>query len=444
MGAAAATSLQLSTDIACWFLPATVIAALAAYRFQHASALVVLTAGACSIAGWALAADEQQHALDTPIRAVLDREFGGFDINTRGPGARHNPVRVRGVLVEDASNAGDLATLRMRLRNIDVGRGEERVDGQVTFSVGGDAAMSHVDEWTAGRTLAISATFRRPARYLNAGVGDFERDLALGGTTLFGSVKSTLLVHIVAQGSLAQEAAARVRHYVRGAVERWIAPHDAVSAAIVAAVLIGDRTGLPDDVRLRLQAAGTYHVIAISGGNIAILAAVSLCLLLVCGVVGRPAALVTLVVLIAYACVVSGGASVWRATVMAAVYLIARALDHRSPPWHAIGVAAERHLATRGERGQLAPAMRRVRPALAERRDRRDDQARVALMQRLDAEAEGIEAPCRRAFDQYIGVLCELEQQPTAGRRRVIERDAFLAGVKKEEERAGIGVRAAS
>ena len=36
----------------------------------------------------------------------------------------------------------------------------------------------------------------------------------------------------------------------------------------VTAVLIGDRTGLPDEIRTRLQAAGTYHVIAISGGNI--------------------------------------------------------------------------------------------------------------------------------------------------------------------------------
>ena len=34
-------------------------------------------------------------------------------------------------------------------------------------------------------------TFRRPARYLNDGVPDFERDLALDGTALFASVKSS-------------------------------------------------------------------------------------------------------------------------------------------------------------------------------------------------------------------------------------------------------------
>ena len=43
------------------------------------------------------------------------------------------------------------------------------------------------------------------------------------------------------------------------------------SAAVATAILIGDRTGLSDDDERRLQDAGTYHVIAISGGNIAIL-----------------------------------------------------------------------------------------------------------------------------------------------------------------------------
>jgi len=78
-----------------------------------------------------------------------------------------------------------------------------------------------------------------------------------------------------------------------------VAPHDAVSAAIVTAVVIGDRTGLPDEIRLRLQVAGTYHVITISGGNIAILAGLTLAMLLVCGVTGRPAAFVTLILLVA-------------------------------------------------------------------------------------------------------------------------------------------------
>src|SRR6185436_1225195 len=76
---------------------------------------------------------------------------------------------------------------------------------------------------------------------------------------------------------------------VRRAIAQWVAPHGTVAGAIVTAVLIGDRSGLPDEVRTRLQAAGTYHVIAISGGNIAILAAVILLALAISGISGRRA-----------------------------------------------------------------------------------------------------------------------------------------------------------
>jgi competence protein ComEC len=349
-------------------LAVVVTAAVAAYvcdwrRTFVAFAIVAFWWGAC-----ALASDARGGALHGPLRGVLDRRFGGFSIDTPGPGGRHDPVRVRGVLLEDASHAEDATALRMRVEEIALDGVTQHVAGDAVFSVSGlqrpgasrrpgaasgdvpptrrpgaafgGASADPAPAWVAGRTLAMMATFRRPARYLNEGVPDFERDLALSGTTLFGSVKSGLLVEVVARGSPMQEAAARVRGHVRRALDRWVTPHDPLSAAIAAAVVIGDRTGLPDDIRLRLQAAGTYHVIAISGGNIAILAGLSFGVLFLSGVAGRGAAVATLVLLVGYACVVTAGPSVWRATLMASLYLVARILDHRSAPWQAMAVAA--------------------------------------------------------------------------------------------------------
>ena len=109
---------------------------------------------------------------------------------------------------------------------------------------------------------------------------------------------------------------------------------------IASAVLIGDRTGLPDEVREALQAAGTYHVIAISGGNIAILATAATLLLLIVGIRGRGAAGAAIVVLTTYALIVTAGPSVWRATAMAMLYFTARAVDHRSGVWQTASVAA--------------------------------------------------------------------------------------------------------
>ena len=63
-------------------------------------------------------------------------------------------------------------------------------------------------------------------------------------------------------------------------------------------------------------------------------------MLVVCGVTGRPAALVTPILLVAYALVITAEPSVWRATLMAVLYLGARVIDHRSTPWHALAIAA--------------------------------------------------------------------------------------------------------
>ncbi len=299
-----------------------------------ALAIGFLTAGA------ALAADSHRHALHTPIRDLLNREYGEFLIDSLGPGGRHDPIPSRAVLIEDASQRDGFASLRAETIALHIRGAWQPVDGGVAITVNGAAAAEHVAEWRAGRTIEAPITYRRPARYLNEGVADFERDQALDGVTLLGTVKSGLLVDVVQTGGFIVEAGGIVRGHVRHAIGRWIAPHDSVSAAIASAVLIGDRTGLPDETREALQAAGTYHVIAISGGNIAILAAAATLLMAIVAIRGRRAACAAILILSCYALVVTAGPSVWRATLMAVLYFAARAIDQRTGGWQTLSVAA--------------------------------------------------------------------------------------------------------
>ena len=293
-------------------------------------------------------------------------------------GPHRDPIGVRALLIEDAAPLAGFTLLEARVKAIHTSDGWQPADGGVTLTVGGAANPGAAAEWKAGRVIQTFATFRRPARYLDDGVPDFERDLALAGVAFFGSIKSGLLVDVHLHGTWVQELAAEVRAHVRRSVQRWVAPHDVVSAAIVTAVVIGDRTGLPADVRSRLQAAGTYHVIAISGGNIAILGGLIFGMVAACGAGGRAAACLTLMALIAYAQVVTAGASVWRATLMASIYLSARLLDQRSPPWHALAAAAAIVVCVRpldvrdvgfmltfGATAALLEAARRVMPLLS-------------------------------------------------------------------------------
>ena len=94
------------------------------------------------------------------------------------------------------------------------------------------------------------------------------------------------------------------------------------------------------DIELRLQEAGTYHVVAISGGNIALLAAAVLTMLWAIRLRFAAGAAVALVVLAAHGWVIGGGPSVMRATLTAVVYLALRVIDQRTAPVNTIGVGA--------------------------------------------------------------------------------------------------------
>ena len=324
------------------------VAAAVGWIAARSMVTIVCATVAYVAAGIVLGSYEAANAIAPSIRTVLQREVGGFDMTSPGPPPQHAPFTIRVRLEEDAvihhdpriARGEGAVTVRVQVEQIWIGRVPHAVRGGLRLSIAGSRADRSAHEWRAGRRIELPVTFRRPARYLNDGVADFERDLALDGIALNASAKSALLVGLVARGSLVEEVSAEVRALVRRRVARWVGSAHPLAAGIVTAILIGDRTGLPDDVRTRLQAAGTYHVIAISGGNIAILAALMSAALLVTGMSGRWTSVTIVLGVVAYATVVNAGPSVWRATATAVAYLVARVIDHRAPPWNAMAVSA--------------------------------------------------------------------------------------------------------
>jgi competence protein ComEC len=214
------------------------------------------------------------------------------------------------------------------------------VEGDVRLSVGGAAAAAHADGWRAGRRVRVFATLRSPTTYRNFGVAEEGRAQARRGVSLVGSVKSASLVEIVQRGARLAEAAAATRAWCRRQVDRHVGTWSGRSAAIVSAILIGDRTGLSEEDERRLQEAGTYHVIAISGGNIAILTALILFALRAARVPPRASAALAIAALLFYSEITGAPASVARAVTAAVVFLAARLLDHRGPALNALAVAA--------------------------------------------------------------------------------------------------------
>ncbi len=304
-------------------------------RFAKAFAACALAA-ACALIG----TDAQHRALYPPLRQLLEARFGGFAIESIDLERHDTPFEIEGRLMADATITDSGANLRIAVDRVWIDSCPEPAAGGVSITVAGALAGHAAGEWRAGRLVRMPAVLRRPARYLNEGVADQELLLARRGIALVGSAKSAALVQVVQRGPWFAEWASAIRATVRGALARHVSRRDPQSGAVAVAILIGDRGSLDPDVERRLQEAGTYHVIAISGGNIAILAALILAALWAVGVRGGWAAGAAVTLLAAYGYVAGAGPSVLRATLMAAVYLSLRVIDQRTAPRHAMALTA--------------------------------------------------------------------------------------------------------
>ena len=219
----------------------------------------------------------------SPVRVLFDRDLAKRT-------ARDEPVVIEGRLREDAALTGYGASLRIDVTRVGSPDALQPAFRGVRLAVGGTFVRGHVAQWTAGRTILAPVRLRRPLRYLNPGVPDQERLLARRGIVLLGSVKSAALVDVVRRGGWIAERTAKARAFARRSIRGSVGPFDPRSAAITVAILIGDRAGLDAKTTRGLQETGTYHVIAISGGNIAIAAGIVLGLMRLAGLSPRSSA----------------------------------------------------------------------------------------------------------------------------------------------------------
>ncbi len=307
--------------------------------------------------------------VDASVRAYRSPLYVWFAASD--PVAR--PVVIRGSLREDATLTATGVSLVLDVREIERcvtgGPAASRrftihgltpscaTRGGVRLSVAGTLAPGAMGEWRKGRDVRVAASLREPTTYRNPGVPDEQRALARRGIALVGSVKSAAMVEVVAPGSRRDEWTSSFRAWVRAVLSGAVGPWSARSAGVAAAIAIGDRTGLAQDDEERLQAAGTYHVIAISGGNIAILT------LLLVGAAGwlgaspRVGAAATIVVLLAYGQVTGPAPSVDRAISAAVLFLAGRLIESA---W-----ALDQHSRRRGDARPVALADGRVRSRLS-------------------------------------------------------------------------------
>jgi len=194
---------------------------------------------------------------------------------------------------------------------------------------------------TEGQRVAAPLRLHPATGFRNPGTYDYAAHLAREGIYV---VATTRAESVAPLDDPPPPWSVRVRRESVAAIGRALPP---ASAALLAGLLLGDRTELPRDIDEAFRRAGVYHVLAVSGFNVGILAASVWALCRLLRLPYRPSAVTAIVVVIAFALVVGPEPSVLRAVVMAVLVLVAALLDRAASVTNSLALAALAILAAR-------------------------------------------------------------------------------------------------
>jgi competence protein ComEC len=180
---------------------------------------------------------------------------------------------------------------------------------------------------------------RRPRGYLNPGGFDYPLHLRTLGVTLEGWVGEGDILERrgTGKGNIVHAWAYALRARMIRAVNQLL-PDD--HASLLTAMTLGERTGIPAQISQAFLGSGTYHILAISGLNVSLLAGALLFVLKAIRVPLRLRALLSMGLITFYAALAGGSPSVVRAAVMADVYLLAVVLDREADPLNTLALSA--------------------------------------------------------------------------------------------------------
>jgi len=135
-----------------------------------------------------------------------------------------------------------------------------------------------------------------------------------------------------------KRVASRGRDYMEKIID--LGPYDNGREALLKAMLIGKREGIDKDLKQNFINTGTVHIMAISGLHLVIVMAIILFICKITFLPGRCASLLCIAFLILYAFLTGGRASIWRAAIMAGLYLGGRLFNRQADKWTTLSLAA--------------------------------------------------------------------------------------------------------
>jgi competence protein ComEC len=327
------------------------------------------------------------------------------------------PAQIEGRLVEEPTQwTPERARLLVEV---------ERIDGEARSGTVQLTAYGPTPPLAAGQRLAAEARLDQPVGFRNPGTFDYAERLRRRGITVVGTVRGERITALDAGGP---GWPTRLKNQAVAAMREALPP---TSAALLAGLLLGERTDLPPDVDAAFRRAGVYHVLAVSGFNVALVASTTWALLAFARAPRRIAALGALVVVVGFAAVVGPQPSVLRATLMAVLVLLALLLERDASVLNGLALAALVILAVRPA-DLYDPGFQLSFAATAGIVLAPMPRGRLTSALAVSAAAQLAVLPISLAhFNQLstIGILANLAVVPLAGLATVLGLVAVAAGV---------------
>lgn len=346
-----------------WQQPALVLIAFALFlisaciAFRHGARVIVLPIACAWLCLGALCVSIEPHA-DTHERLLSLSD--DLRLTVEGEVMRAGTVQV----VESESTHGDgpakehSQLVDLRLRSIE----HVTPDVDEMMPIEGGLRMrvyAPVDQPFAplgcGDTVTTSLIPHEPQRYLDPGVWDGAAYLREQGINVLGSAhREKVLVETRAKRG-SGEMPCLIRSIQSGLSDRLMQFADGgrmpaslpnamrlshEDAAMLSAMVTGDRSYLSRQIRIGFERTGTFHLLVVSGMHLAIVAGLVFWLAQRLRAPRVWATLATIAVSFAYALVTGFGQPVQRSFWMVTLFLLGRLVFRQRSPLNAIGFAA--------------------------------------------------------------------------------------------------------
>ena len=190
-----------------------------------------------------------------------------------------------------------------------------------------------------GDRLEIVVRLRRPATYRNPGVFDFRRYLERQGIYWTGTIRNPRLITVLERSHSLRHSADRLHRAIEERLSSRFA-EDRNTRGLVLGIVLGRKHDLTADVERDFRAGGLYHLVVVSGFNLAIVAATATFLSRFLSLRRNVRLTLAAVSAIGYSLLVGGQPPVVRAALMVCILVVSKLLDRDYSPLNTIALAA--------------------------------------------------------------------------------------------------------